>query len=68
MKNKEKYDLSKLDLKVYYDVDGCGRKIEGHRYVTVKEEGRVILDRHRTRKMPYEFLLEWLEREYVSTH
>lgn len=63
MKNKDKYDLSKIEINVYYDVNGCGRKIETHRYVSVWHDGELILDRKKTKLMPYEFLLKWLEKE-----
>ena len=68
MKNKEKYDLSKIDMNVEYERDPYGKKSGTHKYITVVCDGEVIIDRKKINVMPYEYLLKWLEREYVSKH
>ena len=62
MKNKDKYDLTKLEIKANYHIDGCGRKIPDYIYVDIFYEGKVLMKEHKTKENLYKFLMEWLEQ------
>lgn len=60
MKNKEKYDLTEIDCIVGWQVNGCGRKIESTREITISHKGKT-LKKERTQKGLVPYLMEWLE-------
>lgn len=62
MKNKDKYDLTKLNVKVGYLTDGCGHKIDPPRYVTVIYDGRKLFAES-TNDPLITFILRWLEND-----
>lgn len=62
MKNKNKYDLRVLDFKVEYMVNGCGKKIDNTRTISVYQEAKLIY-KEKTQKDLKKFVLEWLESE-----
>ena len=62
MKNKDKYDLSKLSFVPKYRVNGCGKKIEGRCWVDVLYDGEAIERDIETTYTLVRFVLEWLER------
>ena len=62
MKNKDKYDLTKLEIQLGYMTNGCGRKLESPVYVTIMHEGEQVLT-EATSMNPFRFLMNWLERE-----
>lgn len=62
MKNKDKYDLTKLRVDISYLTDGCGKKVDNMRYVIIKDGdkklfGELVNDR------PMDAVLKWLESE-----
>ena len=63
LKNKDRYDMRKLKVKISYHIDGCGKKIESYRFITIEHEGQIILDQKKTKLQPIEFLFGWLEGE-----
>lgn len=62
MKNKVKYDLTTLFINASYLTDGCGRKIEGMRYLTIKDGEKTLLS-ELVHGQTYKRLVEWLESE-----
>ena len=60
MKNKDKYDLTKLEIKANYHIDGCGRKIPDPKYVDIIYEGETIVKEQKTKDV-FKYLMEWLE-------
>lgn len=62
MKNKDRYDLTTLSINASYLTDGCGRKIEGMRYLTVKDGERALLS-ELVHGQTYKRLAEWLETD-----
>ena len=62
MKNKDKYNLLSLSIEASYLTDGCGKKIEGMRYLTIKHEGKVLLSELVNGK-PIVRLMQWMEEE-----
>lgn len=62
MKNKDKYNLLSLKIEAFYLMDGCGKKIEGMRYLTVKYGTKVLLSELVNGK-PIERLMKWMEEE-----
>ena len=61
MKNKDKYDLTKLELHACFRIDGCGRKIPDYKYVDIIYEGEKIVKEQKTKDV-FKFLMEWLEQ------
>lgn len=61
MKNKD-IDLTELKLTVSYLTDGCGRKVEKMRYMTISR-GEDILVRELVTKDPFKWIMEWLEKD-----
>lgn len=62
MKNKDKYTLTDLTFEASYLTDGCGKKIEGMRYLTVKYGTKVLLSELVNGK-PIERLMRWMEED-----
>ena len=62
MKNKDKYDLSSLSVNISYLTDGCGKKADNLRYISIKHENKVIFSETVADK-PMEAILQWLEQE-----
>ena len=62
MKNKDKYTLTDLTFEASYLTDGCGKKIEGMRYLTVKYGTKVLLSELVNGK-PIERLMQWMEED-----
>ena len=62
MKNKDKYNLLSLTIEASYLTDGCGKKIEGMRYLTIKEGNKVILSELVNGK-PIVRLMQWMEED-----
>ena len=62
MKNKDKYNLLSLSIEASYLTDGCGKKIEGMRYLTVKDGEKVLLSELVNGK-PIVRLMQWMEEE-----
>ena len=60
MKNKEKYDLRKLEVHVRSSVNSCGRKIPPN-YIQVIYEGEELWSMQTTNVM--KTLFTWLEEE-----
>lgn len=67
MKNKDKYDLNNLSVDIGYLTNGCGKKIEGKLYITIKENGKRIRAEE-TNLKPIEYLFKWLETEEKNEH
>mgnify|MGYP007022104545 CR=1 FL=1 len=63
MKRKEKYDLCDLTISVGYLVDGCGKRVEGERYVQLKKDGIVLLSEVIKDNRIMDRILQWLEGE-----
>lgn len=63
MKNKERYDLTRLTIKPYYQSGGCGKKIEGKCRIDVIYEDKVVVLKEETKEAPVRFLLNRLEKE-----
>ena len=62
MKNKDRYTLTDLTVDIAYLTDGCGKKIEGMRYLTIKDGKKTLLFEMIQGKAS-ERLMEWLEEE-----
>ena len=62
MKNKEKYDLTKLTVRSFYMVDGCGRKIDGKSRVDIEYDGELVASRQ-TKENVIDCVFKWLEEE-----
>lgn len=63
MKNKEFYDLRKIECIADYKINGCGKIIPNKRLITILNDGRRITKRIETDKSVYRFLLDWAEEE-----
>ncbi len=61
MKNKEKYDLRKLDVTVRSSVDNCGRKIEP-KHITIMYDNELVHET-RTYGSMLDSIFDWLESE-----
>ena len=59
MKNKEKYDLRKLDVTVRSSVDNCGRKIEP-KHIMIMYDNELVHET-RTYGSMLDSIFEWLE-------
>lgn len=62
MKNKDKYTLTDLSVDASYLTDGCGKKIDGMRYLTIKHNGKTLMSELVQGKAS-ERLMKWLEEE-----
>lgn len=62
MKNKDRYDLTQLNITASYLTNGCGKKIEGMRYLTIKDGDKVLLSEMVNGK-PIERFVRWLEED-----
>ena len=62
MKNKDKYNLLSLTIEASYLTNGCGKKIEGMQYLTIKEGNKVLLSEMVNGK-PIERLMQWMEAD-----
>lgn len=62
MKNKDRYTLTDLTVDIAYLTDGCGKKIEGMRYLTIKDGKKVLLSELVNGK-PIERLMRWMEED-----
>lgn len=62
MKNKDKYDLRKLEIKNTYQVNGCGKAIPSTRTLEVRYEGSVIYTSKSTEAL-LTIVFNWLESE-----
>ena len=60
MKNKDKYDLTQIDIQLSYMTNGCGKKIDNPVYVKVIADGKPVLE-DATYDNPFRFLMRWLE-------
>lgn len=66
MKNKDRYDLTKIDCGVSWQINGCGRRIEESRTITIcidEEERSVVLHKKKTQESLINYLLKWLESD-----
>ena len=63
MKNKEKYDLTKLEISVGRRISGCGRAIPNPIYVNLTYDGQQILQNQETTQTAFKYVMEWLENE-----
>ena len=63
MKNKDKYDLRKLDIKVNHMIDGCGKRIIKPIYIDLRINEEYIVKNEIVNVEPLKWLLEWLESE-----
>ena len=63
MKNKEYYDLTKIDVIADYMINGCGKIIPNKRLVQILYENKKIGQRVETDKAVYRYLLDWAEEE-----
>ena len=66
MKNKDKYDLRKIDCSLSWQINGCGKHIDESRTITicVDEEGiSVVLHKKKTQENIINYLLKWLEED-----
>ena len=62
MKNKNKYDLTKLSIHELFQVNGCGKKIPSSRTVQIKHRGQTIAE-VKTQDSLLFALMRWLEQE-----
>lgn len=71
MKNKDKYDLTKIAVVPKYMVNGCGKKITSRftfDVVLQEEEYSEIIARDiKAKENVFPYLMQWLESE-ESTH
>lgn len=63
MKNKEYYDLTKIDVIADYKINGCGKIIPNRRLVQILYENKKIGERTETEKAVYRYLFDWAEEE-----
>ena len=67
MKNKDKYDLTKLQVVPKYMVNGCGRKITSRFTfdVVLQEEdhSEIVAKDVKAKENVYPYLMQWLESE-----
>ena len=61
MKNKEKYDLRKLDVTVRSSVDRCGHKIEP-KHITIMYNNDIVYYAETPENL-LDHLFKWLEEE-----
>ena len=62
MKNKNKYDLTKLTADVAYKINGCGKIIPGERIVSLLYEGKKI-EKKEIKEDVTRYLFDWLESD-----
>lgn len=62
MKNKNKYDLTKLTADVTYKINGCGKIIPGERIVVLLYEGKKI-EKKEIKEDATRYLFDWLESD-----
>ena len=62
MKNKDKYDLTKLSVHELFQVNGCGKKIPSSREVQIMSKGETIA-KIKTQESLLYTLMRWLEQE-----
>lgn len=64
MKNKEKYDLRKLDFKVSYEITGCGKKIDPPKIVTITYDDKDITKPKKEYNSVIKYIFDWLEQDF----
>ena len=62
MKNKDKYDLRVLDIKVDFLINGCGKKIVDTRTISIYD-GKRLIKKEKTQKELIKYIMEWLESD-----
>ena len=63
MRNKEKYDLTKLDFRISSSVNNCGRKIDPKHITISHRETQEILYEVATYENVMAVIMRWLESE-----
>lgn len=63
MKNKDKYDLRKLEASLSYQINGCGKKIEETRTIRILYNNKLVAKIKDKNKSLIRILLDWLEGE-----
>ena len=63
MKNKDKYDLTRLQVRPKYMVNGCGRKITGRFTFDILYDNEVIERDVKAKDSIFPYLMKWLEKE-----
>lgn len=63
MKNKDKYDLRKLNISINHLIDGCGKRIEKPYFINIKLDDKFIVKEEKVKIMALNWLMEWLEME-----
>lgn len=63
MKNKEFYDLEKIDVIVDRKISGCGKAIPNKLLIAILYNGERITGKIETEKTVYRYLLDWAEKE-----
>lgn len=68
MKNKDRYDLRDIDCGVSWMTNGCGRRIEQSRTITIyykpnEHEQEEILMQKKTMEGLVNYLMNWLEED-----
>lgn len=62
MKNKDKYDLTKLKIQIMHEFNGCGKIIAGKNTLIFTYEDKEIA-RKKEKKEIITTIMEWLEDE-----
>lgn len=62
MKNKDKYDLRHIGLSIDYLVNGCGKRIDETRTITITYLNNKVFEK-KSKENSLNFILNWLESE-----
>ena len=63
MRNKEFYDLKRIDVIADYKLNGCGKIIPNTRIVQILYDGKAITKRTETNESVMKYVLQWAEEE-----
>lgn len=63
MKNKDKYDLRKIEVNTKYMIDGCGRRINNQCWLDLIVDGRYIKKDLKAHVGVLKAICAWLEED-----
>ena len=63
MKNKNKYDLTKLMIKPKYRLNGCGKKITSRFWIDIYYDNELVEKNVQANENILPALMKWLEKE-----
>jgi len=66
MKNKDKYDLTKLTIKPKYMVTGCGKRLTRKYWINIYQDNKLIAKDVECKEHTLPALMSWLEEESLE--